>query len=330
MTTNQATSRSRFDQLTHDLHRLGVNRRPSGRVRVAIHRRAQLKGWFLQVTISITLALTISIVLIQFIDAPTREEVTRMNEMFPKYKPSEREIEFWTTFPDWPMIPILTAFFMLATGEMSKKLRGGHPWFIKNIDSFRAARRYAPVMVITDAISACADAYGSDREDRAPALRQVSRRLGAVTRSLRTAYKHRSSVPRRSHRRKILDSHARQVIAAIRKSEERLDRDPQAALQELGGILLTISDRYCEARVGALLDNEQIEGAQPGHDYEWLRIVAWAALSAGAVISISKLDLSEGPESIVTIFAVLAIMAIIWNRKVRQAFDLLNIVTGGP
>ncbi|QPP07101.1 hypothetical protein G4Z16_12680 [Streptomyces bathyalis] len=247
---------------------------------------------------------------------------------------TESQIRFILAIPKWPLFALLTVLLtaaLLAAFSMAlEDTRGRSFWYIKDTDSFKAARRYALVMVIADTITACADAYESRREERAPALRQVSRHLAAVTRSLRTAYKYRGSVPLRSHRRQILDMHARQVIAAIHKTEERLDRDTQSALQELSEILLTISQRYCDARVGALLNDEQIEGVQPGPDREWLRIVAWAALSTGAVILISRLGLSSGAEPIVMIFVVLIVMAIVWNRKVRQAFDLLGIVVGGP
>ncbi|OPF84256.1 hypothetical protein VT50_0201910 [Streptomyces antioxidans] len=61
-------------------------------------------------------------------------------------------------------------------------------------------------------------------------------------------------MPRFSHRRKALDEHARQVVAALRSKEARLDVDRRAALPQLADMLLTIAERYCQARVGALLE----------------------------------------------------------------------------
>ncbi|WP_274564781.1 hypothetical protein [Streptomyces spiramyceticus] len=100
------------------------------------------------------------------------------------------------------------------------------------------------------AISACAAAYAAGGEQQGPALRRASRRLGAVTQGLRAAHRHRSSVPRLSHRRKALRAHERQVVAVLRNAEARLDSEPQQALRELGELLLTIADRYCQAGSG--------------------------------------------------------------------------------
>ncbi|MFD5728435.1 hypothetical protein ACFWMT_20400 [Streptomyces sp. NPDC058368] len=124
--------------------------------------------------------------------------------------------------------------------------------------------------------------------------------------------------------------HARQVVASLHMAEGRLDSEPQAALEELGALLLKIADRYCESRVGAMLDQEQLGNVQPVPDREWMRIAIWASLSAGVVILISRASLPDGAEPTVMVFAVLTIMAIVWNRRVRQALDLLGIVTGGP
>ncbi|WP_413115463.1 hypothetical protein ACK1X7_20285 [Streptomyces sp. CY1] len=183
-------------------------------------------------------------------------------------------------------------------------------------------------MEIADAISACAEARAAGGEMRAVALRKVSKQLGPVMRGLRTAHRQRSSVPRWSQRRKALDLHARQVTAALRKAEARLDSEPDAALRHMADMLLTIAERYCEARVGALLDEAQLEDVRPAPDREWIRIAVAAILVAGAVTGIAKLGLPDSAEPIVMLCSCLLILAIIWNRKVRRALDLLGLVLG--
>ncbi|MGW2183911.1 hypothetical protein ACWCXX_39240 [Streptomyces sp. NPDC001732] len=183
-------------------------------------------------------------------------------------------------------------------------------------------------MEIANAISACAKAREAGGERRTEALRDVSRQLAPVARGLRTAYKQRGTIPRRSPRRAALDTHARQVIAALRKAEARLDTDPNTALRDLADLLLTVADRYCEARVGALLDEAQLDSAQARSEREWLRIAVSALMLAGAAIGITALSLADSAEPVVIACACLFVLAIVWNRRIRRALDLLSIVLG--
>ncbi|MFD8075511.1 hypothetical protein ACFV3E_23015 [Streptomyces sp. NPDC059718] len=190
------------------------------------------------------------------------------------------------------------------------------------------ARRYALVMEIAEAITACAEAHRAGGERLAPELRKVSRRIGAVSRGISAAHRQRRSVSLLSHRRRTLKAHERRVIAALRACEARLDSDPRPALEELGGLLLTIADRYCQARVGALLDESQLQGAVAGPDREWIRTVVWAVLTIGGVIGVSRLGLSDGAEPIVMACTAIAVAAVVWNRSVRRAFDIVGLALG--
>ncbi|MFI2300163.1 hypothetical protein ACH5AL_15170 [Actinacidiphila glaucinigra] len=192
----------------------------------------------------------------------------------------------------------------------------------------RIAHRYALVMEIAQAIAACAEAHRAGGERLAPALRKVSRRLGAVARGLGTAHRQRSSVPLLSHRRKALKAHERQVIAALRACEARLDSDPRLALEELCGLLVTIADRYCQARVGALLDEAHLQEAVAGPDREWIRTVIWAVITIGGVIGVSLLGLSDGAEPIVMACTAITVAAVVWNRSVRRAIDIVGLALG--
>jgi len=57
-----------------------------------------------------------------------------------------------------------------------------------------------------------------------------------------------------THRRHALKRHARLVVARLRKAQDGIDHDPDGALKELAGLLLTVQARYAEGRTGALLD----------------------------------------------------------------------------
>ncbi|MDX3239369.1 hypothetical protein PV392_27515 [Streptomyces sp. ME03-5709C] len=193
-----------------------------------------------------------------------------------------------------------------------------------------AALRYALVMEIAETVIACAEAHRAGGERLAPKLRKVSRRMGAVTRGVGTAHRQRKSVPLFSHRRRALKAHERQVIAALRTCEARVDSDPRPALEELAVLLMTVADRYCQGRVGALLDDAQLQGVSAGPDRDWVRVLVWAVLTAGAVIGVSFAGLSDGAEPIVMTLAAVFVAAAVFRRNVLRFFDLISLVQGGP
>ncbi|MGI5254118.1 hypothetical protein [Actinacidiphila glaucinigra] len=197
-----------------------------------------------------------------------------------------------------------------------------------SIGWLRAARRYALVMEIARAIDACAKAHRTGGEQLPPALRKVSRKLGVVTRGVATAHRQRGAVPYLSHRRTALKAHERRVVAALREREAHLDSDPRRALEELGVLLLTVADRYCEGRVGALLDEDQLQDVVAGPDREWVRIVVWAVLTAGGVVGLSFTGLSDDAQPFVSVLLAVFVAAVVWHRNVRRVFDLIGLVAG--
>lgn len=71
-----------------------------------------------------------------------------------------------------------------------------------------------------------------------------------------------------------LKRHAALVIAALLAAEGRLDVDPIAARVESAYLLHKIAERFVASRIGAMLDEVDIGGLQPAHNWEPLRLAA--------------------------------------------------------
>ncbi|MER6781666.1 MULTISPECIES: hypothetical protein [unclassified Streptomyces] len=83
------------------------------------------------------------------------------------------------------------------------------------------------------------------------------------------------------HRRKAMRRHAYRVADALREAEARLDVNPKESARTIAGILLKVSTRYAEGRLGALLDEEDLSSVplQP-HRFKGVRLlvtVVWIA-----------------------------------------------------
>ncbi|MFJ9869647.1 hypothetical protein [Streptomyces sp. NPDC101165] len=135
-----------------------------------------------------------------------------------------------------------------------------------------------------------------------------------------------TSTPLR-HQRVELKNHAGRVIAALRAAAARVDADPEAGLRELGLMLVRIGDRLAEGRVGALLDEGELEGYEPVRDREVLRTVAAALLIAAAAVGVALLHLPAevaGPLTTVTGIIVLVTL----YKKARGA-ETVALLLGG-
>ncbi|MER7679686.1 hypothetical protein [Streptomyces sp. NPDC096934] len=198
------------------------------------------------------------------------------------------------------------------------------------ISWFFAARRYAFVMQCADVIHACAVARRTGGEKKGAALRLVSKRLKAAQRGLTDAYRIRGSVPRFSHRRKVLKLHARHVSAALYAIESRIDHDADSALKELAETLLVVSDRYCHARLGALLDESAMEGVEPLPDRENLRFFLSLITAAGTVAGLSFSGIiPESAESVVYPLIVASALTVAFGKNVRRTIEVLGVISGG-
>ncbi|MFD8387116.1 hypothetical protein ACFV2X_53025 [Streptomyces sp. NPDC059679] len=191
------------------------------------------------------------------------------------------------------------------------------------------ARRYALVMQCADVIHACANARRTGGERKALMLRKVSKRLKVVLRNVAGAHRSRGSVPRLSYRRKPLKQHARHVSAALRALETNLDTNSDDALRDIADTLLTISDRYCHARLGALLEEAQLEGVDPLPDRDLLRWIAALVLAAGSVTGLALTGaVPEAAEPFVYPLTVLAALTVAFRRNVQRAIEVLGAITG--
>lgn len=152
-----------------------------------------------------------------------------------------------------------------------------------------------------------------------------------VQRGVLDAHHSRGSVPRRSHRTRTLKLHERQVASALRALEARLDQAPNEALREISDALLTIADRYCQTRLGELLDEEHLRDVPPQRDWDVLRYLTAFGLGAGGVTALALSGvIPESAEPYVYPIVLPTALLIAFGRNIRRTIDLLGAITGGP
>ncbi|XVV34973.1 hypothetical protein ACQPXT_13395 [Streptomyces sp. CA-100214] len=195
---------------------------------------------------------------------------------------------------------------------------------------FLLARRYALVYECVAAIHACAAARQGG-EGRPARLREISKQLAAVRREVLSAHSSRGSVPLLSHRRKRLKEHQRRVVAALQDLEAQLDQIPGHALRELAEALLTIADRYCQGRSGALLDEERLTGIPRQRNWDVLRYLIALLMAAGGITAIAVTKLvPESAESYIYLIVVVVSFVVAFGRNFRRAIDVMGVIAGQP
>ncbi|MFG2357797.1 hypothetical protein [Streptomyces sp. NPDC048521] len=333
-------------RIAEDLDELGIRRPVPLRVRVALRRRAHFRRWTRLALMGLaTLAVLGAAPLGWYLAARTGFGFPKYVPLLALYFPQDEanpllEHDWAHLWPDWMPGPWATA---LNIALLAAYCGMGCVWLLAAlvesgasrrtvwVSWFFVARRYALVMQCANVIHACAQARRTGGEEKAVALRAVSRRLKAVLRSLSDAHRSRGSVPRVSHRRKVLKRHARHVSAALRALDARLDHEPDQALRDLADALLTISDRYCHARLGALLDETALRDVQPLPDRE---VVRWLLALTVAVVAVTGLALMgvvpESAESIVYPLIVAGALTIAFGRNLRRMIEVLGVITGAP
>ncbi|MGW4552457.1 hypothetical protein ACWEOV_02250 [Streptomyces sp. NPDC004365] len=242
-------------------------------------------------------------------------------------------------FPDWLPIAwvqaveiflLFTLCFMAGISVLKALNELGASRRTVWVSWFFVARRYALVMQCANVIHACAEARRTGGESKAVALRRVSKRLKAVLRGLSDAHRSRGSVPRISHRRKGLKQHARHVAAVLQALDSRLDHEPDQALRDLADALLTISDRYCHARLGALLDDAALGDVEPLPNRELARWLLSLAVAVGSVTGLALTGVvPDSVESIVYPLIVAGALTIAFGRNLRRMIEVLGVITGG-
>ncbi|MYS32890.1 hypothetical protein GT025_01930 [Streptomyces sp. SID4920] len=118
-------------------------------------------------------------------------------------------------------------------------------------------------------------------------------------------------------------------MGALRRSEAALDTRSRDGLADLSALLITIAERYTEGRVGALLDDGNLEGVTPEPSRELLRWLTSLALSVFAITTITLLDLPTGVESPIITGAGLLVVGLLYGPSARRAADILELGRGG-
>ncbi|MCQ4203086.1 hypothetical protein M4J06_000388 [Streptomyces coelicoflavus] len=192
------------------------------------------------------------------------------------------------------------------------------------------ARRYAIVSLCAKAINACALARRGG-EQRAERVRLLSRRLKAVRRALLDAHRSRGTIARYSHRARRVKLHERKVAAALEEIEARIDQAPNEALSEIATELLTIADRYCEGRVGALMDEERLADITVHRKREVLRLLIAFVLAIVGITGLARTGVvPNGAESLVYLLTFATALLLTFGRNFRRQLDVFAVVTGGP
>ncbi|MGW6316527.1 hypothetical protein [Streptomyces sp. NPDC055099] len=189
-------------------------------------------------------------------------------------------------------------------------------------------RRHYPVEVLAEAISRCADVYKASHRRRGDALLRLAWAIAASERLILRM--HRMSTAGRLTRRSAeLRRHGRMVVAALREAEGRIDRDGPESAKDLAQMLLKVADRYTERRVGAMLDEDELAGLTPAHDWELLRMAAAALLIPSLVVVVGVFsELPEGTDIYVYGGGAIVILVLLYGRGVGRVLHLIDVIRG--
>ncbi len=93
---------------------------------------------------------------------------------------------------------------------------------------------------------------------------------------------------------------------------------------------MQVSDRYCHARLGVLLEEHYLNGVEQPPNRELLRWVLALLVAGGSVtgLAISGI-LPESVEAIVYTIAVLLSLTVAFGRKIQRSIEVLAAITGG-
>ncbi|WP_225640650.1 hypothetical protein [Streptomyces werraensis] len=193
----------------------------------------------------------------------------------------------------------------------------------------RIWRRYALPDAVVRAVIACADVKKSSFFKRPQAIHHLADQLATVERAVLQAHRSSGQVPFGSHGRQNLKGHAQTVVSQLRRMESRVHSEGDVALAPLASCLIKIGSRSIEGRVGCLLDEQDFEtGLTPVRDWEPLRLAAAAVLIAGCAVGVSLLSLPDGVTTYVIGGCGVAIVALIYGRRVHNVLGLLDTIRG--
>ncbi|WP_405467434.1 hypothetical protein [Streptomyces canus] len=194
-------------------------------------------------------------------------------------------------------------------------------------ESVAAMRRYELVGAVTQALIA-ADAARDPTDETGRPMRVFSGAMTTVERCVGSAARRQRRLVWRSHRRRALKEHGGLVVAALRAAEAKIDTVGSDALPEVAKLLVTIADRYCQGRPGALLDENELTGLRPAKDREPLRAAVVAVLIAAMTVGAALLGVaSEAMPVLIGAFGIVAV-TVVYGRRARQMTDLIGTIRG--
>ncbi|MFF2374753.1 hypothetical protein ACFVUW_10255 [Streptomyces xiamenensis] len=188
--------------------------------------------------------------------------------------------------------------------------------------------RYGIVFACARLVRDCAAARALPNNRRPDQYFVISESLAHLERWVSSAHRDWGSSGRKSHLRHDLRTHSGQVIAALRRAESGLHVSPDRALREISDTALTISERYTEGRIGALLPEEEIEGLLPVQRKETLRLVVAVFVAACATTGVALLGLPSAAEPYALGATAMIALSLTYGRRHRRVVDLLDTLRG--
>ncbi|WP_327118769.1 hypothetical protein OG206_22235 [Streptomyces sp. NBC_01341] len=206
-------------------------------------------------------------------------------------------------------------------------------WWLRSLLSLHpgAARRTRPVAVLID----CVGRAGAARRHYYQTVMQPHSAvyvprvdLSKVEQVVWSAWKVRHrQVP--GPRRREYRKHAADVVGAVRRLETRqdIDADTGQVFEEMTRMLVTITERYAQGRILALLDPKDLKDVDPAVNREWVRLVILGVVMTGAAIAagLSKLSAAGSTQIIAVVGAVT--WALLYRDRLAPG-DVLDVMRG--
>ncbi|WDO08521.1 hypothetical protein ME763_24400 [Streptomyces murinus] len=115
-------------------------------------------------------------------------------------------------------------------------------------------------------------------------------------------------------RRRVMREHAFRVADAMRAAEAQLDVDPKEAARRIAALTLKISNRYVEGRVGALLDQSDLDDVPVIEKrFEAAKLAISALCIAGVALGAQALGL---PIQVSVMTSVVVVAAVFRNATI--------------
>lgn len=332
-------------QLRADCAALGVSTPVPLRVRVALRRRLHLRHHGRALLYKAALVVSVAMLPLGAYTALI-DQITEWDRDLEAWHPDTDQWWYELLFGEqghgldnlrWMLValaPVAQAFVplfvllrvLLAIAENQANLTQPRT----RMERLLLARRYTLVFECAEAINACARARRGG-EGQPARIKEVSRKLSVVRRSVLIAHRRRKSLPFLSGRRKRLKEHQLKVAAALDDLEAQIDQDSGLALREIAESLLMVADRYCEGRNGALLDENRLTGVPRQRDWDVLRYLIALGLAGGGITGLALTEfIPESAESYVFMIVALVAFIIAFGRKFRRALDVISVIGGPP